>query len=287
LQAKPGAKPRNAILHAVALAAAALSLALGFAGLAATAAHAQNAVAVPVVPAPLSKELAALRARPQQPALTSAVLAAYVERQKQLKAFDAFDVPAADERLTETVLSSYIARSQNPALAAIEGVERPQGPALTEAALVAYAAGYQSTARRVKLANDERHCLATAIYHEARGEIEDGQWAVANVIINRAFSKKYPSTLCGVVYQNADKGKFRCQFTFACDGRSDVGTERRAWKRALEIADAAYDDFRRGERPDMLPDNVMYYHTTAVSPNWSQTFRRVAAIGSHIFYAPR
>jgi spore germination cell wall hydrolase CwlJ-like protein len=275
-----------ALARVIARAAAALALLVGLCGLP-TFVLADNAAVQPVVPAPISKELAALRARPQQPALTNAVLAAYVDRQKQLKAFDAFDVPAPREELTEAVLSSYIARSQNPALAAIEQAERPKAPALTNAVLSDYAAGYQSTARRVKLAADERNCLATAIYHEARGESEDGQWAVANVIINRAFSKKYPSTICGVVYQNADKGKFRCQFTFACDGRPDTGTERGAWKRALEIADTAYDDFRRGERLDILPSTAMYYHTTAVSPDWSRSFKRVAAIGSHIFYSPR
>jgi spore germination cell wall hydrolase CwlJ-like protein len=287
LQAKTAAEAHKAIHRAATRFAAAFAVVLGLAGLGASAVQAENVAAVPVVPAPISKELAALRARPQQPVLTTAVLTAYVERQKQLKSFDGFDIPVADEQLTEAALSSYIARTQNPALAAIESVQKPAQPTLTEAALVAYASGYQSTAKRVKLANDERNCLATAIYHEARGEVEDGQWAVANVIINRAFSKKYPSTICGVVYQNADKGKFRCQFTFACDGRSDVGTERRAWKRSLEIADAAYDDFRRGERPDTLPSDVMYYHTTAVSPHWSHTFKRVASIGSHIFYAPR
>ena len=91
--------------------------------------------------------------------------------------------------------------------------------------LTAYAkAEFVPTVKSVKLADGEKLCLAQAIYHEARGESREGQLAVANVIINRAFSKKYPSTICGVVFQNADKGNYKCQFTFACDGRSDMGT---------------------------------------------------------------
>ena len=93
--------------------------------------------------------------------------------------------------------------------------------------------GYQPTAKRVEYANSERECLAQAIYHEARGETATGQRAVANVIVNRARSSKFPGSLCGVIYQNADKGRYRCQFTFACDGRDDTPGERRAWARSM------------------------------------------------------
>jgi len=137
----------------------------------------------------------------------------------------------------------------------------------------------------VKLAEGEKLCLAQAIYHEARGESREGQLAVANVIINRAMSKKYPSTICGVVFQNADKGRYKCQFTFACDGRSDMGRERTAWNRSIKLAEDAFYEFQRGERPGVVPNSVLFYHTTAVAPKWSHTFNRVAAIGSHVFYS--
>jgi spore germination cell wall hydrolase CwlJ-like protein len=99
------------------------------------------------------------------------------------------------------------------------------------------------------------------------------------------MSKKYPSTICGVVFQNADKGRYKCQFTFACDGRSDMGRERTAWNRSAKMAEDAFYEFQKGERPGVVPDSVLFYHTTAVAPRWSHTFQRVAAIGSHIFYA--
>lgn len=240
-------------------------------------------------PAPMTQAVAAKRQQffeTTQPKLTPQLLAAYVERQQEIKNFNAFDVTPTGTELTEAVLSSYISKRRNDALDAIESVDTTSGPALTQAVLVAYAeTKYVPTPKKVKLADSERLCLAQAIYHEARGESLDGQMAVANVIINRAFSKKYPSTICGVVFQNADKGKYKCQFTFACDGRSDEGKERAAWNRSMKLAEEAFAEFQRGERPDVLPGGVLYYHTTAVAPKWSHTFRRVAAIGSHVFYS--
>lgn len=222
-----------------------------------------------------------------QPVLTPALLAAYVERQQQLKSFSGFEVPAAAPEITSDMLMGYIARRQNQALDAIESVDLGSDePALTADVLANYASeGFVPTVKRVKLADGERNCLAQAIYHEARGEPKEGQLAVANVIINRAMSKKYPTTICGVVYQNASKGKFKCQFTFACDGRSDNGTERAAWKRALALADEAFREFQNGKRPGVIPNSVLYYHTTAVNPSWSDKFRRVASIGAHVFYS--
>jgi spore germination cell wall hydrolase CwlJ-like protein len=248
-----------------------------------------------VVPAPFTSAVAMkrqawrfdrLKAGEQQSRLTPDLLAAYVERQRKIQSFDGFDVQMSSPTLTEVVLMGYIAKRRNDALEAIETVDVNAQPALTPQVLLAYAAnGYQPTEKKVKLAESEKLCLAQAIYHEARGESREGQLAVANVIINRAMSKKYPSTICGVVFQNADKGRYRCQFTFACDGRSDMGRERAAWNRSLQMAEDAFYEFQKGERPDVIPSSVMYYHTTAVAPRWSYKFKRVAAIGSHIFYA--
>ncbi len=252
-------------------------------------ASAEESVLDQVVPLPLTASVAHKREQfhaATQPALTNALLQAYVDRRQQLQQFDAFEVPTAAPALTEEVLMGYIARRQNQALDAIEAADLTRRPALTPDVLSAYAAGsFVPTMKKVKLADSEKTCLAQAIYHEARGETREGQLAVANVIINRAFSKKYPSTICGVVFQNADKGRYKCQFTFACDGRSDMGTERAAWNRSLKLAETAFHEFQAGERPGVVPDSVLFYHTTAVSPGWGSKFNRVATIGSHIFYS--
>jgi spore germination cell wall hydrolase CwlJ-like protein len=252
---------------------------------------AQDLKIAEVTPASLSNAIMQqrLQAEAQKPAdvkLTPDLLAAYVARQQALKSFSFEIVP--EPALTEDVLLGYIARTQNPALEAIAGADSSSEPALNPEVVAQYAeASYVPTRKKVKLADDERLCLTQAIYHEARGESEQGQWAVANIIINRAMNKKYPSTICGVVFQNADKGRFRCQFTFACDGRSDMmGKERKAWDRAQEIADGAFAEFQRGDTPGLLPKSALFYHTTAVAPSWSRTYRRVAAIGAHVFYSP-
>jgi spore germination cell wall hydrolase CwlJ-like protein len=283
LTAVPFAKIVRVLRHAIVTGAAALMLA----GVVTPASAIDELEQV--FPAPMTQNVLAKRQqffRSTQTQLTSALLAAYVERQQQIKSFDGFDVQPTGAELTEAVLSSYIAKRRNDALDAIETVDTTSGPSLTSAVLVAYAeTKFVPTTKKVKMADSERMCLAQAIYHEARGESVDGQMAVANVIINRAFSKKYPTTICGVVFQNADKGKYKCQFTFACDGRSDMGTERAAWNRSVKMAETAFAEFQQGERPGVIPNGALYYHTTAVAPKWSHTFRRVAAIGSHVFYS--
>lgn len=244
-----------------------------------------------VAPAPFTSAVAMKRQawrfeQEQAHKLSRELLEAYVARQEALKSFDAFEVATGPAELTEDVLLGYITKRRNDALDAIERVDGTAKPALTEAVLVAYAEkSFLPTPKKVKLAEGEKLCLAQAIYHEARGESREGQLAVANVIINRAFSRKYPSTICGVVFQNADKGRYKCQFTFACDGRSDMGNERTAWNRSVRMAEEAYYEFRKGERPGVVPNSTLFYHTTQVAPRWSHTFKRVAAIGAHIFYS--
>lgn len=268
----------------MAFAAAALVLLVTFAP-----SSAEELVNEAVVPAVITQTVALKREQfhaGTQPQLTNALLQAYVDRRQKLDSFEGFDVPAPKAELTEAMLMGYIAKRQNQALDAIESVDFSNKPALTSAVLSSYVqADFVPTTKRVKLAEGEKLCLAQAIYHEARGETREGQLAVANVIINRAMSKKYPSTICGVVFQNADKGRYKCQFTFACDGRSDMGRERSAWNRSIKMAEDAFYEFQRGERPGVVPNSVLFYHTTAVAPKWSHTFNRVAAIGSHVFYA--
>lgn len=272
------------LTHALVFVAAAFVLLVSFAP-----SSAEEVTADQVVPMTLTASVSEKRLEfysATQPKLTNAILQAYVDRQQQMQSFDAFEVPVAAPELTQEVLMGYIARRQNQALDAIEAADISDRPALTADVLSSYAEdAYVPTVKKVKLADGEKTCLAQAIYHEARGESREGQLAVANVIINRAFSKKYPQTICGVVFQNADKGRYKCQFTFACDGRSDIGTERAAWNRSVKLAETAFQEFQVGDRPGVIPDSALFYHTTSVSPGWGNKFHRVATIGSHIFYS--
>lgn len=262
--------------------------------------HAETMQPNAVMPLPVPEALAQLRNQPalgaiaqplapgEQP-LTPALLSNYIVRQQALHSFTAFD-EAEDPTLTSDMLLGYIARNteNNGALSAIDSVASAKAePALNKDALAAYVqARFQPTEKRIKVANAERDCLTQAIYHEARGESIDGQWAVANVIVNRALSGKFPSTLCGVVYQNAQKGFHRCQFTFACDGNTDAPKERGAWVRSQGIAAQVYAEYAQGEKIPTLPRSALFYHTTSVRPSWSNTYTQVAQIGSHLFYAP-
>ncbi len=206
--------------------------------------------------------------------------------------------------LTPELLSNYIANRQTARLnsAALDQANAlavggfpliPPQPAtrrLTPQLLQNYVqSSYVPTATLVENMRAERTCLAQAVYHEARGEPESGQWAVAEVILNRVKSSRYPNTICGVVYQNANL-RNRCQFSFACDGQPDGGGDgnriiRESWVRANVIAEAAFQRFETGDYLTELPENALYYHNGTVSPSWASRMQSVGRIGGHIFYA--
>ena len=121
-------------------------------------------------------------------------------------------------------------------------------------------------------------CLAQAVYFEARGESYEGQLAVAEVVMNRVLSPRYPRTVCGVVFEN-ERRRHACQFSFACDGRSDRPREAGAWADAVRTAYLV----RSGDLRD-LTDEATHYHADYVSPYWSHTLERTRKIGAHIFY---
>jgi spore germination cell wall hydrolase CwlJ-like protein len=143
-----------------------------------------------------------------------------------------------------------------------------------------------SPAERLRLTTATRpkqeRCLAEGIYFESRGEPVRGQIAVAQVILNRAFSGHYPASVCGVVYQNANR-YLACQFTFACDRHRDVIRDQAAWRRAKEIAAGALD----GKL--WLPEvgKATHYHAYWVRPSWVRTMQKLYRIGVHTFYRPR
>jgi len=123
-------------------------------------------------------------------------------------------------------------------------------------------------------------CLALNIYHEARSESDEGQLAVAAVTLNRVASESFPDSVCSVVEQGGQK-RHHCQFSWWCDGRKDTPTETKAWQKAIRISRLSLDGISRDPT-----HGALYYHTTAVKPKWSRTFKRTAHIGRHVFYKP-
>lgn len=115
-------------------------------------------------------------------------------------------------------------------------------------------------------------CLKTALYFEARGESLKGQFAVAEVILNRVDNPDYPTSVCAVVGQG-------CQFSFTCDGNSDVLRDRASADRAGRIARVMLDG-----APRALTQGATHFHTVNVRPGWARKFPRTASIGAHLFY---
>lgn len=122
----------------------------------------------------------------------------------------------------------------------------------------------------------ELTCLAEALYFEARGEPVAGQKAVAEVILNRRDSGRFPGSVCGVVTQGSRGG---CQFSYHCGGNSRAIREKGAYMRVKQVAQAALNG-----APRNLTGGATYFHTPAVRPSWSRRFTRTTRIGSHIFY---
>ena len=114
-------------------------------------------------------------------------------------------------------------------------------------------------------------CLARNVYYEARGEAIAGQYAVAEVTMNRMSSRYYPKTVCDVVYQ-----KDAFSWTGQRGLEAPAGAE---WHRARKVAEEVYYQKRA---PTL--HGVTHYHATYVRPDWSKERQRVARIGRHVFY---
>jgi spore germination cell wall hydrolase CwlJ-like protein len=121
-------------------------------------------------------------------------------------------------------------------------------------------------------------CLAQAIYFEARGEPLDGQVAVAEVVLNRTSDRRFPNTVCGVTNQGVGSGR-GCQFSYACDGNSDVMKSAVARSRAEKLA-----ALMLAGQPRTVTSGATYFHTRSVRPSWSHRMVRTATIGHHYFY---
>lgn len=125
------------------------------------------------------------------------------------------------------------------------------------------------------------NCLALNVYFEARGEPEAGQYAVAEVTMNRVASPLYPDTVCEVVYQkNWDWLRKRYVSAFSWTEFREVPTPSgKEWERAQAIAQDVYYQRRA---PKLA--GVLHYHADHIAPSWSFEMTPVAAIGNHRFY---
>ena len=171
----------------------------------------------------------------------------------------------------ETEKKSVFAQLWSHAVTAIVGEPREDEKAPRIRSLDELVTAYAE----VNTADREQDCLANAVYFEARGEPIEGQLAVAEVVLNRASSGKYPTDICGVVTQP-------WQFSFVnATGRipaADRSSE--AWRKSVAIARIARDKIA-----DTLPSNVLWYHADYVAPSWGKRLSRQAKIGLHIFYS--
>ncbi len=120
----------------------------------------------------------------------------------------------------------------------------------------------------------EQDCLANTVYFESGLEPLEGQVAVAEVVLNRMRSGRYPTTICGVVLQPA-------QFSYVRGGRIPrVDRTSEMWRRAVGVARMV----QAGTAARLLPEDTLWYHADYVSPAWGPRLNRTTKIGLHIFY---
>lgn len=197
-----------------------------------------------------------------------------------------FGVSAPALTLALTI-SAAIPAGADTAMTRLVGQERSGLTAMSQSRVASYleepeiAAGYTGEwvdAQDTAKGDAQWQCLSKALYFEARGETIMGQFAVAEVILNRVDSPNYPNSICKVVNQGTGQ-LHRCQFSFTCDGLAETIAEPQAYARAGKIAHVMTQG---DERP--LTKGATHYHTKAVNPRWARVFPRTATIGYHHFY---
>ena len=166
------------------------------------------------------------------------------------------------------------APGEAPAAAAPVAIASPLAPVPVSANRLAFE-GHTELDRLRSL-----DCLAQAIYYEAGRESEDGQRAVAQVVLNRVRHPAWPNSVCGVVYQGPMRPGGGCQFTFTCDGSLTARPAGEAWSRARRLAAEALAGYVHA--PVAL---ATHYHANYVYPHWAPRLRPAAVIGAHLFYS--
>jgi len=125
----------------------------------------------------------------------------------------------------------------------------------------------------------EHRCLSEVMYFEARGEGEDGQKAVAEVIFHRMTKGNYGHSICAVVYEGV--GTATCQFSFVCDGSLEERKSPEPWRQAQALAARILTG---EEHLGDATDGAVNFHAASIEPGWTGDFVRTVQIGNHIFY---
>lgn len=141
---------------------------------------------------------------------------------------------------------------------------------------------------RVATAEDRKaiQCLAKNIYWESKHEPVRGKKAVAQVTLNRTEDPRFPSDICGVVYQRdkvKSRGRMRtiCQFSWTCMSvKNKSPNNEEEWADALAVAQKyVLDGYNIPELEEAL-----FYHADYVRPRWAKKMVKIEKIGAHIFY---
>jgi spore germination cell wall hydrolase CwlJ-like protein len=171
-------------------------------------------------------------------------------------------------------------------------------PPITKYTMIAEAMIKNFDTTFINLGDEELNCLAMNIYHEARNDLIAGQFAVADVVLNRVADKRFPNTICEVVKDGPVKEswetaktkdpsdavyypvKHKCQFSWYCDGQEDATNEKTPWLQAQAIAAMmTTSNVFRG-----ITEGATHYHAHYVHPRWAKTKYPVGTIGLHKFY---
>ena len=133
---------------------------------------------------------------------------------------------------------------------------------------------------------NDYHCLASNIYWESRNQSLGGKLAVGQVVLNRVDNKRFPDTICKVVKQTKfyPSGKINlhdCQFSWYCDGKSDIPLENELdiYEESFILATKLLE-----KRPIDFTEGSTHYHNDKVYPYWADSLERTTRIDNHIFY---
>lgn len=223
---------------------------------------------------------------PRAPALIGALLAitAAAALGVPLLIVSQTSPPRAKPRLPRPMPHRVIPRTQLPPVEPVAYAALSPADAVAYNASIPFSTAPNPAARAFRLpesgASLDRavDCLAAAVLYEA-GDDTVGERAVAQVVINRVRHPAFPKSICGVVFEGAERAT-GCQFTFTCDGALlRHAFSEAAWTRARAVARAALSG--AVYRP---VGHATHYHTNWVVPYWSASLDKVSAVGTHLFF---